>query len=43
MSSLKMCDRKTEIEAGGRGTIPQEAICPEGVSMTAYDVFPELP
>lgn len=41
MSSLKMCDRKTEIEAAGKRDNAAGGNLPEGVSMTAYDVFQE--
>ena len=42
MSSLKMCDRKTEIEAAGKRDNAAGGNLPEGVSMTAYDVFPGI-
>ena len=42
MSSLKMCDRKTEIEAAGKRDDTAGGNLPEGVSMTAYDVFPGI-
>ena len=42
MSSLKMCDRKTEIEAAGKRDNTAGGNLPEGVSMTAYDVFPGI-